>query len=115
MAAISYVILNVMPAVGWVAVISVCMITLGEMLSMPFMNTFWISRSTESNRGEYSALYTMAWSAAQIIGPVYGAILIQYGGYNTFWWFLTVICVFSSIGFMVINYLEPIRKWKKQT
>ncbi|MEJ7778461.1 MAG: MFS transporter [Daejeonella sp.] len=114
-AAISYVILNVMPAVGWVAVISVCMITLGEMLSMPFMNTFWISRSTESNRGEYSALYTMAWSAAQIIGPVYGAILIQYGGYNTFWWFLTVICVFSSIGFMVINYLEPIRKWKKQT
>ncbi|MHB1179047.1 MAG: MFS transporter [Daejeonella sp.] len=113
-AALSYATLNVMPAIGWVAIISVCMITLGEMLSMPFMNSFWISRSTENNRGEYSALYTMAWSAAQIIGPVYGAILIQYGGYSTFWWFLTAICIFSSIGFMVINYLEPIRNWKNQ-
>lgn len=112
-AAISYAMLNVLPALAWAAVISVVIITLGEMLSMPFMNTFWISRSNENNRGEYAALYTIAWSIAQIIGPAYGAVLIQYGGFGLFWWFLTVICVCSSIGFMVINYLEPLRKWKK--
>ena len=111
-AALSYALLNILPAIAWAAIISVCIITLGEMLAMPFMNAFWIGRSSENNRGEYAGLYTMAWSAAQIIGPVYGAILIQYGGYNMFWWFLTVICICSSIGFMAINYLEPIRNWR---
>ena len=113
-AALSYSMLNVLPALAWAAVISVVLITIGEMLSMPFMNTFWISRSNNNNRGEYAALYTIAWSIAQIIGPAYGAILIQYGGFDLFWWFLTIICVCSSIGFMVINYLEPIRKWKQK-
>ena len=112
-AAFSYVALNVLPPVAWAAVISVVLITFGEMLSMPFMNAFWISRSNENNRVEYSALYTIAWSTAQIIGPVYGAFLIQYGGFRLFWWFLTAICICSSLGFMLINYLEPIRKWKK--
>ena len=112
-AAFSYVALNVLPPVAWAAVIAVVLITFGEMLSMPFMNAFWISRSNENNRGEYSALYTIAWSTAQIIGPVYGAFLIQYGGFRLFWWFLTAICICSSLGFMLINYLEPIRKWKK--
>jgi predicted MFS family arabinose efflux permease len=111
-AALSYALLNILPAIAWAAIISVCIITLGEMLAMPFMNAFWIGRSSENNRGEYAGLYTMAWSAAQIIGPVYGAILIQYGGYTMFWWFLTVICICSSIGFMAINYLEPIRNWR---
>ena len=111
-AALSYALLNMLPAVAWAAIISVCIITLGEMLAMPFMNAFWISRSSENNRGEYAGLYTMAWSAAQIIGPLYGAILIQYGGYTMFWWFLTGICICSSIGFMAINYLESIRKWR---
>lgn len=112
-AAFSYVALNVLPPVAWAAVISVILITFGEMLSMPFMNAFWISRSNENNRGEYSALYTIAWSIAQIIGPAYGAFLIQYGGFKLFWWFLTAICLCSSLGFMLINYSEPIRKWKK--
>jgi MFS family permease len=112
-AAFSYVALNVLPPLAWVAILSVVLITFGEMLSMPFMNAFWISRSNDNNRGEYSALYTIAWSVAQIIGPVYGAFLIQYGGFRLFWWFLTAICICSSLGFMAINYLEPIRKWKK--
>ncbi len=114
-AALSYVALNVLPPVAWVAVFSVVLITFGEMLSMPFMNAFWISRSNENNRGEYSALYTIAWSIAQIIGPIYGGILINYGGFTMFWWFLTAICVCSATGFMVINYLEPLRKWRKNT
>ncbi|SKB37199.1 MDR family MFS transporter [Daejeonella lutea] len=112
-AALSYVALNILPPSAWAAVISVVLITFGEMLSMPFMNAFWISRSNENNRGEYSALYTIAWSIAQIIGPVYGAFLIQQGGFTLFWWFLTLICILSSLGFIIINYLEPLRKWKK--
>lgn len=114
-AALSYVALNILPPAAWTAVIAVILVTVGEMLAMPFMNAFWISRSNENNRGEYSALYTIAWSVAQIIGPIYGGILIEHGGYSMFFWFLTASCVCSALGFMVINHVEPIRKWKKDT
>lgn len=113
-AALSYVALNILPPLAWAAVLSVILITVGEMLSMPFMNAFWISRSNENNRGEYSGLYTIAWSTAQIIGPIYGAIIIGYGGFTMLWWFLTILCMCSAAGFMVINYLEPIKKWRRQ-
>lgn len=112
-AAISYTILNLMPAAAWVALISIILITIGEMLSMPFMNTFWISRSEESNRGEYAGLYTIAWSVAQIIGPIYGAFLIDYGGYSLFWWVITGICLLTAAGFFTINNLNKIREWRK--
>ena len=112
-AAISYTILNLMPAAAWAALISIILITIGEMLSMPFMNTFWISRSEESNRGEYAGLYTIAWSVAQIIGPIYGAFLIDYGGYSLFWWVITGICLLTAAGFFTINNLNKIREWRK--
>jgi predicted MFS family arabinose efflux permease len=112
-AAVSYAFLNLMPAAAWVALISIILITIGEMLSMPFMNTFWISRSEENNRGEYAGLYTIAWSVAQIIGPIYGAFLIDYGGYSLFWWVMAGICILTSAGFFIINNLNRIREWRK--
>jgi len=93
---------NFFAAAAWVAILSVVVITLGEMLSMPFMNSYWIARTNENNRGEYAALYTIAWSAAQILAPVYGAVLIQQGGYSSLWWFLCGVCVLCSLGYYAI-------------
>lgn len=109
---IGFVLFNIFPAAAWVAILSVCFITLGEMLSMPFMNTFWISRTVESNRGEYAGLYTIAWSAAQILAPVYGAILIQNGGYDLLWWFLGGLCTLSAAGYFSIYKLDTLKHWK---
>lgn len=64
---LSFVFLNILPHHAPVAVLIVIMITLGEIISMPFMNAFWVSRTTSGNRGEYAALYSMSWSTAQII------------------------------------------------
>jgi len=77
---IGFVILNIMPAVIWSGLLVVFFITLGEMLSMPFMNSFWVTRTNPRNRGEYAALYTMAWSTAQVLAPTLGSQLILYGG-----------------------------------
>lgn len=110
--AIGFMLFNILPAAAWVAILSVCVITLGEMLSMPFMNTFWISRTVESNRGEYAGLYTIAWSAAQILAPVYGAILIQHGGYNLLWWFLGGLCTISAAGYFAIHKLGVLKNWR---
>lgn len=114
LAGTSYALFNLLPAAAWVAVFCIFLISVGEMFSMPFMNSFWIRRSNENNRGEYAALYTIAWAVAQIIGPIYGAILIQYGGYTLFWWFLCGICLAASLGFIMIHNLDKLRDWRKK-
>jgi predicted MFS family arabinose efflux permease len=78
---------------------------------MPFMNSFWIKRTTETNRGQYAAMYTIAWSIAQIAAPTLGSQVVEQFGYNVLWWILPAICLIASAGFMVlgskINDLTP--------
>jgi len=112
-AAFSYSLLIFFPAAAWLAIISIIMVTIGEMIAMPFMNTFWMGRSNDRNRGEYAALYTIAWSVAQIIGPIYGSFLIEYGGYKLFWYFIFGICLLTAGGYFYLNNLNRKRDYKK--
>jgi predicted MFS family arabinose efflux permease len=95
-----FALLNVLPAGMATAVLVVIIVTFGEMLSMPFMNSYWISRTTNYNRGEYAALYTMSWSAAQILAPALGSQMIFYGGFKLLWWVLGALCLLTSLGFI---------------
>ena len=72
MVGIAFLMLNI-PGMGPVQALGIItLVTFGEIFSMPFMNSFWISRTRPENRGQYAALYTMAWSAAQTLGPLGG-------------------------------------------
>lgn len=95
-------IVNVLPPVLWVGVISILLVSFGEMFSMPFMNAFWIIRTNEHNRGQYAGMYTMAWSIAQVLAPMLGSQIIALAGYPTLWWILGVICILSSFGFFCL-------------
>ncbi|MEO7766032.1 MAG: MFS transporter, partial [Ferruginibacter sp.] len=91
---ISYLVLNLPIANAMVlAFSSMIFITIGEIISMPFMNTYWISRTNNENRGQYAALYTVAWSSAQAIGPFFGAQLAEHFGYYLLWWVIGTICI----------------------
>ena len=96
---VGFATLNIFPPAAWVAIICVVIITLGEMLSMPFMNSFWVSRTAESNRGQYAAMYTIAWSVAQVVGPYTGSQVIEKWGYKVLWWIIAGVCVLASLGF----------------
>jgi predicted MFS family arabinose efflux permease len=96
---ISFLILNIFPGSGWLAFSSMLLVTLGEMLSMSFLNAFWMGRSQLTNRGQYAALYTAAWSTAQVIGPGTGAQIAQHYGFRTLWWVVGGICLLTSAGF----------------
>lgn len=102
MGSVCFALLNLLPHSVLVAAILVVVITFSEMLSMPFMNAFWISRCTVNNRGEYAALYTMSWSAAQVIAPFVGGELIAYGGFNLLWWILCAVSLVSATGYMLL-------------
>lgn len=102
MVGFGFVILNVLPASAITALVVVLIITYGEIMAMPFMNSFWIARTTPYNRGEYAALYTIAWSVAQSLGPYFGSHLISSYGYTAFWWVLGAMCLTAALGFAII-------------
>ncbi len=98
-----YILLNVLTAGKAAAIASIIVITFAEMLAVPFMNTFWISRSDKSNRGSYAALYAMAWSLAQIIAPTLGSQLIAHQGFYFLWWIVGGICGIIFVSFIMLK------------
>lgn len=97
--ALGIVLLNLPFMNAALAFACIVMVTFGEILSMPFMNTYWISRTAHHNRGEYAALYTMAWSAAQCLGPLLGAQLANRAGFTALWWVIGSCGILAAVGF----------------
>jgi len=102
-----FVLINLVPPTAVMAILIVIIITFSEMLTMPFMNAFWIGRSIHHNRGEYAALYSMAWSSAQIVAPIIGGVMIARGGFSLLWWMLAGLCLASSAGFFLMYRAHP--------
>jgi MFS family permease len=72
---------------------------------MPFMNTYWTQRSTASNRGQYAALYTIAWGIGQTAGPFLCSRIAENFGFNLLFIVLGIALLFSSAGFQLLGYL----------
>lgn len=104
--AVSYLLYNLLPASMMLAVGAVIVITIGEILSMPFMNAFWISRSNMHNRGQYAGLYTIAWALAQVLGPSLGAQVAQHYNFVWLWWLVGMVCMISAGGFYYMRRLQ---------
>ena len=102
--AASFFILNIPLASGFlIAALATIIVTFAEMTAMPFMNSWYISRSTEGNRGQYAALYTMAWSAAQIIGSSCGTQVAHSSGFHNLWWIIGVMCIVNAAGYYLLQ------------
>jgi predicted MFS family arabinose efflux permease len=103
---LSFLMLNIPGAPVAIACSMIILVTFGEILSMPFMNSFWITRTQPSNRGQYAALYTMAWSAAQTLGPMGGAQLAQHAGFKILWWVVGGLSVIAAFLFRKTHTLK---------
>jgi predicted MFS family arabinose efflux permease len=101
---LSFIVFNLLPGEKSIALLAMCIVSLGEMLTFPFMNSFWISRTEISNRGQYAGLYTVAWSIAQVAGPGAGSQVAQHLGFNTLWWGVGIVSVITSLGFKYIQH-----------
>jgi len=82
-----------------VTLIMIALITMGEIASMPFMNTFWTQRSGEKNRGQYAALYTMAWAIAQTLGPVLCSRIVDASSFEVLFIVMGGISILTAAGF----------------
>ena len=96
---IAYALLNILSGNFIVAFIVIVIISIGEILSMPFMNSFWIARSSDHNRGQYAALYTMGWGIAQVSGPFSGGWVADHFGFSTLWWMMLAMMMVAAAGY----------------
>ena len=106
---LSYMILNfsLLPA-AWMAFVSMILITFGEMFAMPFMNSFWISRTLPQNRGQYASLYTISYALAQVIAPAMGSQIVRFAGFSLLWWVIGVLSCITSLLFLYMKKAEQV-------
>jgi predicted MFS family arabinose efflux permease len=91
---LSFLLLN-LPGIPFpaIAIIAMVVLTFGEIFTMPFMNSWWIGRAQSHNRGQYAALFTVAWASAQALGPFSGALIAEHFGFHSLWGIIGGICI----------------------
>jgi len=102
--ACSFLVLNIPLSSGFiVAFFSMLILTIAEMISMPFMNSYYIARSNERSRGQYAAMYTIAWSAAQVIGSSGGSLIAGSLGFTALWFIISAFCLLTAVGYFLMG------------
>ena len=81
----------------WFAVLSMAVITVGEMFMFPLASGFVAKRSSGRNQGLYMSWYVMMYSLAAVIAPLIGTGVYQFG-HHLFWHFSLGIGVFALVG-----------------
>lgn len=103
LASLAYLSFNILPAAGYVSIVFILLFTAAEMLSIPFMNAFFISRSGAHNRGQYASLYTISFAISTILSPTIGSTMIEHFGFKVWWYTAAGFCLVAAVGF---NYLH---------
>jgi predicted MFS family arabinose efflux permease len=78
-------------------------LTIGEILAMPFMMSFFLNRSNPSNIGQYASLYTMSYSIAHVAGSSAGSAVADHYSFQTLWWLIGGLSVFISVSFLILE------------
>jgi predicted MFS family arabinose efflux permease len=75
---------------SWVGILilSIVLLTLGEIFSFPFANAVALNRAPNGQEGHYMGLYTMSFSLAHIASSKTGLEIIGYYGYLVNWFIM---------------------------
>ena len=113
MLGVSFVLLNVMQHLS-ALYLSMFLLSVSEILAMPFMATLTVERSNSVNRGAYMGLYTISYSAAHVIAPFLGTTIISAYGFTTLWWATGGLAIGTAIGlYWVVKKMEKQRLEKQ--
>ena len=91
------------PAATFAAALGIIILTIGEIYYMPFASAWVASRASNANRGQYMALYTIAWATASVIAPSAGFLMIEQLGFNSLWLILSTIGFLGALGFWILG------------
>ncbi len=106
---LSYLAFNVFSPWWLAASLAVVLITVGEMMDLPFASSWAVSRSDPHNRGQYMGLYTLSFSIAQVVGPSIGLGIAENYTFATLWYITFTWCIVSMLGLGWLDRREAAR------
>lgn len=77
---------------------SISLLSLGEILALPFMATITAQRASDTNKGAYMGMNGISFSLAFIVSPILGTKLAVLYGFSNLWLgtgILMAICAFA--------------------
>ncbi len=100
---LSFFVFNPSFQIAGIAIISMVIISLGEIFNFPFANDYALQKTNTQNRGKYMGLYTMTFAAATIIAPTLGLFLAQTYGFTILWNCTAILCCIAGLGFFMLR------------
>lgn len=81
------------------AVTFIVFMSFAETFSMPFMTNYAVSRPTEDRRGQYMALYAMAYGVAHILAPIGSMQLAERFGFSMTYFIFMISSIAITLAF----------------
>lgn len=83
-------------------VISMTLLCIGEIWTLPFMSTITALRSGKNNKGAYMGLNGISFSVAFIVTPYLGTLIAEKFGFNVLWVGTGILATIIAIAFYFI-------------
>ncbi len=100
--AASYAVLGSTHHYTWL-IISISLLSLGEILILPFMSTITALRSGSDNKGAYMGMNGISVAVAFIISPLLGSQMADTYGFNNLWTGTAILLAITGIGFFYMT------------
>lgn len=81
--------------------LGVLLLSLSEILTMPFMATVAVNRAPRGKEGAYMGLNSLSFSAAHVLSPIAGTAIATKFGFNSLWAVTGAIAFLTAIGFWI--------------
>ncbi|AYN02587.1 MFS transporter [Chryseobacterium sp. 3008163] len=83
-------------------IVSMSLLSAGEIWALPFMSTITALRSGKNNKGAYMGLNGISFSIAFIVTPYLGTLIAEKFGFNILWIGTGILATMIAIGFYFI-------------
>jgi len=90
-------------AAFWLFMAAIVIITIGEMLVSPTMQTLTANFAPEAMRGRYMAVFGFAWMLPSAIGPGAAGLILDNFNPNLLWYIGAGLCTVSVLGFLLLH------------
>ncbi|MGV8025455.1 MAG: MDR family MFS transporter [Anaerolineaceae bacterium] len=83
--------------------LAMAIITIGEMISSPILQTIVARLAPEQMRGRYMAVFNLGFGAANAVGPLAAGIIMDNYNPNWVWYIGGIICSVSAVGYLLMQ------------
>jgi len=99
--AVSFALLTI-PTGYWILYLSIFLMSISEILAMPFMASVAAQRASRQNQGAYMGLNALAFSVAHVFSPFMGTHVADTYGFDVLWWGTALTLIGISGGLYLV-------------